>query len=72
MSATRYTFAHLPTPSPPGLAALLRYHGLEWHRRPFTGLAGALLLFGAEYYVVTNSREGWARQRSTAAHELRH
>ena len=54
------------------LAALLKYHGLEWHRRPFTGLAGALLLFGAEYYVVTNSREGWARQRSTAAHELRH
>jgi Zn-dependent peptidase ImmA (M78 family) len=50
----------------------LKHHGLEWHRRPFTGLAGALVLFGAEYYVVTNSREGWARQRFTAAHELKH
>jgi len=42
------------------LAALLKHHGLEWHRRPFTGLAGAPVLFGAEYYVVTNSREGLA------------
>jgi len=54
------------------LAVLLRQHGLEWHRRPFVGLAGALVVFDAEYHVVTNAHEGWARQRFTAAHELKH
>ncbi len=54
------------------LAALLKRYGLEWHRRPFSALAGALVVFDAEYYVVTNSRESWARQRFTAGHELAH
>lgn len=54
------------------LAALLRRYGLQWHRRPFVGLAGALVVFDAEYHVVTNAHEGWARQRFTAAHELKH
>ncbi len=37
-----------------------------------SALAGALVVFDAEYCVVTNSQEGWARQRFTAAHELKH
>lgn len=52
--------------------ALLKCYRLEWHRRPFSALAGALVGFDDEYYVVTNSRESWARQRFTAAHELKH
>ncbi len=54
------------------LAALLKRYDLEWHRRPFAGLAGALVVFDAEYCVLTNAGEGWARQRFTAAHELKH
>ena len=54
------------------LEALLKGYGLQWDRRPFKLLGGALVLFDAEYYVVTNSRFSRARQRSAAAHELGH
>lgn len=54
------------------LAALLKDHGLEWHRHPFTDLAGALVKVDGEYRIVTNSRDSWGRQRFTAAHELKH
>lgn len=54
------------------LATLLQLFGLTWHHRDLAGLAGALVRFEACYYVVTDSRQGWVRQRFTAAHELKH
>lgn len=54
------------------LSKVLAQYGLEWHRRPFTRLAGALVGLGESYHVVTNSRQNEARQRFSAAHELKH
>jgi hypothetical protein len=54
------------------LPSLLAQYGLEWHRRPFEALSGALLRVGGDYHIVTNNRHSWARQRFTAAHELKH
>jgi len=52
--------------------SLLARHGLEWHRRPLGRLDGALVLFDAEYSVITNSSLSLSRQRLVAAHELGH
>jgi len=54
------------------LAQLLHGFGLTWHHRDLAGLAGALIRVDGRYYVVTDRRQGWARQRFTAAHELKH
>lgn len=54
------------------LPALLAELGLTWHRRDLAGLSGALVEVDGRYYCVTDSRLGWARQRFTAAHELKH
>jgi len=55
------------------LPSLLRRFGLEWHRREFDRLSGALVrLDDGSYHVFTNSRESWTRQRFTAGHELAH
>jgi len=54
------------------LASILRQHGLQWRRTDLAGLAGALVQVDGYYYVVTNLKESWARQRFTAAHELKH
>jgi len=53
-------------------AQLLQHFGLTWHRRDLAGLAAALVRVDGRYYVVTDKRQGWARQRFTAAHELKH
>ncbi len=54
------------------MTALLTTFRLPWYRRPFLTISGALLEFDGEYGVVTNVREGRARQRFSAAHELGH
>ncbi len=54
------------------LEALLGRYRIEWHQRPFLELAGALVAFNGEHHIVTNARDGWGRQRFSAAHELKH
>jgi len=54
------------------LPSLLEHYDLEWYRRPFDDLSGALLRVGGVYRVVTNARHRLARQRFTAAHEFKH
>lgn len=54
------------------LDALLHSFGIVWHRRDLAGLAGAMVQLDDRCYVVTDRRQNWARQRFSAAHELKH
>ena len=54
------------------VAGLLERHGLSWYRRPLGRFGGALISFGNEYSVLTNSTLPPTDQRLVAAHELGH